>query len=229
MTLSPLLMYLLTLLVVPGCDKTMPAGAVTDNLANSWLALGDSYTIGESVKMNERFPSHTAVALQQKGIAVSDIKYLAQTGWTTNDLQDAIRGSALLGKYDIVSLLIGVNDQYQGLDTAGYRARFTQLLQKSIELAGGEVKHVFVLSIPDYGVTPFGGGSATVSKQIDWFNSINKQVSTAFKVNYTDITAISREAATDPALTAGDGLHPSGKQYQRWANLLEASIRSSIR
>jgi lysophospholipase L1-like esterase len=206
-----------------GCGKALPEQNITNNVSDSgrsFLALGDSYTIGESVSIAERFPAQTAVLLRAKGIAVKDPVYIARTGWTTTDLKNAIASSTLTPPYDIVTLLIGVNDQYQGMDTAGYRTRFTQLLQKAIELAGNKTDHVYVLSIPDYGVTPFGGGSARISKEIDDFNMINKEITLAYGVRYVDITPISKKAANDQSYTAGDGLHPSGKQYGEWGLLI---------
>jgi lysophospholipase L1-like esterase len=212
-------------LTASGCTKNESVvQTIADSLSKSFLALGDSYTIGESVTAAERFPAQTVALLRTQGISVADPQYIARTGWTTADLQSAINQSTLQSKYDLVTLLIGVNDQYQGMDTAGYRTRFTQLLQKSIQLAANNISHVFVLSIPDYGVTPFGGGSAKISKEIDNFNAINKQVTLAFHVTYVDITTISRGAATDQTLTANDGLHPSGKQYNSWAMKLENTM-----
>ena len=148
--------------------------ASPDSLSYSFLALGDSYTIGESVSSSERFPAQTADLLKTMGIRMGTPQYIAQTGWTSQDLQDAIKRSSLLTEYKVVSLLIGVNDQYQGLDTGAYRRRFSQLLEQALQLTGNRTKNVFVLSIPDYGVTPFGGGSKRISKEIDDFNAINK-------------------------------------------------------
>ena len=199
--------------------------AVNTGPVKSYLALGDSYTIGESVKKSERFPDQTTAFLNWAGIKVSAPEYIARTGWTTEDLQEALNNSKLRPDYEIVSLLIGVNDQYQGMDTVGYRRRFTRLLEQAIRLGGERVKHVFVLSIPDYSVTPFGRGDAKTRTAIDGFNSINKQIALDYKVNYIDITPISRKAATDQSLTANDGLHPSAKQYQEWALLLSAAIK----
>ncbi len=231
-----LFLQLISLFAAPGCTKQglkkVELGMenpVTDSLLKTWLALGDSYTIGESVAVEDRFPAQTVALLKTHGVPVSEPKYIARTGWTTADLQNAISKAILKPKYDIVSLLIGVNDQYQGFDTTGYRTRFTQLLQKAIQLAGNDAAHVFVVSIPDYGVTPFGGGSAKISKEIDQFNAINKQVTLAFKVSYTDITPISREATNDQSLTAGDGLHPSGKQYKQWAEILEHAVLAVVK
>lgn len=213
------------LITVAGCTKQAPiTEMITDNLSRSFLALGDSYTIGESVATQNRFPAQTVALLKNHGVNVAEPQYVARTGWTTADLQNAINKTTLKSKYDFVSLLIGVNDQYQGLDTAGYRIRFTQLLQRAIQFAENDKTHVFVLSIPDYSVTPFGGASAKIKNEIDAFNNINNQVTIDFKVNYIDITPVSREAANDPSLTANDRLHPSAKQYQRWASLLEAAM-----
>jgi lysophospholipase L1-like esterase len=199
-------------------------GPTTDSLSRSFLALGDSYTIGESVSSQERFPAQTVAILRSQGINVAEPQYIAHTGWTTADLQNAIHQTNLKASYDIVTLLIGVNDQYQGMDTAGYRTRFTQLLQKAIQLSGNKIPHIFVVSIPDYGVTPFGGGSAKTSKEIAEFNAINQQITLAYHVAYVDITPISKQAATEQSLTAGDGLHPSGKQYQLWAMKLATAM-----
>jgi lysophospholipase L1-like esterase len=192
----------------------------------SFLALGDSYTIGESVGNLDRFPDQVANILRSKNIPVSSPRYIARTGWTTADLQNAISESHLQPPFGLVTLLIGVNDQFQGLDTAGYRSRFNSLLQKAIELAGNQIAHVFVLSIPDYGVTPFGRGSTKISREINDFNAINKAVTIAYKVTYIDITPLSRLAGTDQSLTAGDGLHPSAKQYQQWAMKLAEAMLS---
>ena len=225
-----LLVQFFSLFAASGCTKQeIPIKAVADTLTKTYLALGDSYTIGESVTASERFPAQTTALLKSHGISVNDPQYIARTGWTTLDLQDAINKTTLKPTYDLVSLLIGVNDQYQGLDTAGYRVHFTQLLQKAIQLTGDQKTHVFVLSIPDYSVTPFGGGSARIKNEIDVFNSINKQITLAFHISYIDITPASREAANDLTLTANDGLHPSGKQYQRWSEKLEAVMLPVLR
>ena len=218
------------LFTAAGCTReNAMAQMATDSLSRSYLALGDSYTIGESVGKQYRFPAQAAALLKSHGVSLHEPQYIARTGWTTADLQNAINQGSLKTGYDMVSLLVGVNDQYQGLDTAGYRLRFTQLLQKAIQLAGADTGHVFVLSIPDYSVTPFGGGSAKIRTEVDVFNSINRQVTLAYHVAYIDITPISREAANDQSLTAGDGLHPSAKQYARWAGLLETRMLATLK
>ncbi len=198
--------------------------------AKSYLALGDSYTIGQSVAQNERFPAQTVSLLKQQGININDPVYIAQTGWTTANLQSAIANQNPPSTFDVVSLLIGVNDQYQGMDTSGYTLRFTQLLEKAIQLAGGKKSNVFVLSIPDYSATPFvaSANKSKVSMEIDWFNAINKRITAAFNVSYTDITPSTREATTNAALIANDNLHPSGLEYKKWAEMLAPKMRAVL-
>ncbi len=196
-----------------------------DSLFHSWLALGDSYTIGESVAFTERFTEQTITLLKKQGIYFQRVNYKARTGWTSNDLLNELTVRSPLAEFDLVTLLVGVNDQYQGMDTAGYRIRFTQLLQHAVNLAGGKKSRVFVLSIPDYGVTPFGSTKFMASQEVDQFNLINKQITKMAMISYTDITGISRIA--DRELIAEDGLHPSGKQYGLWAMALFSAIRNS--
>lgn len=222
------LLPMLFLLTAAGCTKNTEIQAPTDTIGIRYLALGDSYTIGESVSASERFPAQVAQWFKEKAVEFQQPRYIAQTGWTTADLQQAIQAAGDLGTYQVVTLLAGVNDQYQRKDTAGYRIRFTQLVQKAISLAGNRNTRVSVLSIPDYGVTPFGGGSQVISREIDAFNSINKEISLAYQLTYVDITPISREAGTDQTLTANDGLHPSGKQYKRWTDVLAPLIQKIL-
>jgi lysophospholipase L1-like esterase len=198
--------------------------------ALNYLALGDSYTIGEGVQANERFPYYTASLLKKRGIPINDPEYIATTGWTTSNLISAIDNKGVTGPFDIVTLLIGVNDQYQHLDTAGYRLRFSQLLNKAIQLSGNRRERVFVLSIPDYSATPFVGSAdkQQISKEIDDFNFINKQVTQQHAVAYIDITPLSRQVINDPTLLANDGLHYSGKEHLKWAELLDIYIKKVI-
>jgi len=194
------------------------------------LALGDSYTIGEAVQERERFAAQAISILKADGFNFSEPLYIATTGWTTQDLLNAISQQTLSTPYDIVSLLIGVNDQYQDLDTAGYRARFTECLEAAIRFAGDNRDHVFVLSIPDYSVTPFAADkdTAQIAKEIDEFNAINKAITLSYNISYVEITALSREAKEDPSLIASDGLHPSGKEYAKWATLLATEIKKVV-
>ena len=200
----------------------------TSDSSKIYLALGDSYTIGQSVLEAERFPNQTVSLLRSQGIKINDPKIIATTGWTTKNLIDALNATTLQNNYDVVSLLIGVNNQYQGRSIDEYKTEFTLLLNRAIQYAGNKPIHVFVISIPDYSVTPFASGSdkAKIAAEIDQFNAENKKISVQLGVNYLDITPISREA--DPALIANDGLHPSGKQYKRWADLLAPMMKNVI-
>lgn len=183
----------------------------------SYLALGDSYTIGESVTESERWPNQLAHTLSKQGVHVTQPKIIATTGWRTDNLKDAIIKAALKNDFDLVSLLIGVNNQYQGKSAEQYAIEFEDLLKTSINLAKGKIENVFVVSIPDYGYTPFGlAKQETISKQIDVFNKINKDIAAQYKVAYYDITDISRKGLEDHSLIATDGLHPSGKMYTLW-------------
>ncbi len=198
--------------------------------AKTYLALGDSYTIGQNVLVPDRYPHLTVSLLKQQGIQINNPDYIATSGWTTANLLSAINSRALKSDFDLVSLLIGVNDQYQGLDTAVYRMRFTQILSAAIGLAANRPNRVFVLSIPDYSATPFVPNveKTRVSKEIDEFNFINRQVSEKYHVVYLDITPLSREAANDPGLLTGDQLHYSGKEYQAWAALLAPLMKTVL-
>jgi lysophospholipase L1-like esterase len=203
---------------------------VTPAAANKYLALGDSYTIGQNVPETDRFSVQTQKWLVDQGINMNTPQIIATTGWTTTSLQNAVAAQNPAGPYDVVSLLIGVNDQYQWHDTIGYRERFLQLLNKSAQLAGGRTNRVFVLSIPDYSVTPFGQNldTALIRRQIDQFNAINKEVTLQNNCNYLDITPSTREAANDPSLIANDGLHPSGKEYKKWADRLGPMMKAGL-
>lgn len=193
----------------------------------SYLALGDSYTIGESVPIHESFPYQTVQLLRNAGYALYAAEIVAQTGWTTDELQSGITNSRLLPVYDMVSLLIGVNNQYRGRSLTEYTRQFEALLQQAIGFAGNQAQHVFVLSIPDWGVTPFAADrdSITIGQEIDTFNAVNKLYAEMYSVNYVDITPGTREAATDSSLLAADQLHPSGKDYARWAAKLADAVQ----
>ncbi|HLG38518.1 MAG TPA: SGNH/GDSL hydrolase family protein [Chitinophagaceae bacterium] len=217
------------------CNKTdnslpQPVNPPPATSAKKYLALGDSYTIGQSVPETDRFPAQTKKWLADQGFNMNDPLIIATTGWTTTDLQNAVAAQNPAGPYDVVSLLIGVNDQYRWHDTTGYRNRFLQLLNKSIQLAGSRRDHVFVLSIPDYSVTPFGQNldTALIRLQIDQLNEINKEVTLQNNCQYLDITPSTREAANDLSLIAGDGLHPSVKEYKKWADRLGPMMKTVL-
>lgn len=227
--------YLLAVILVSGCAKRQTGNGSSlqpvSTTTKTYLALGDSYTIGQGVAAQDRFPAQTATWLAQRGIKLDAVNYIATTGWPTTALQAAINTQNPL-PHTVVTLLIGVNDQYQTRDTTGYRQRFTALLQKSIELARGKKENVVVLSIPDYSVTPFAAGSgdtARIRQEIDWYNAINKNVTLSYNVAYLDITPSTREARNNPALVATDGLHPSGLEYKKWAERLGPIFEAVLR
>lgn len=203
---------------------------INDTAVKTWLALGDSYTIGESVAVHDRYPVQTGELLKAQGIHFTDPEIIAVTGWTTQDLWNAVKDKPLAPAFNIVSLLIGVNNQYQELSLDEYKEQFTSLLQRAIQLAGNKPAHVFVLSIPDYSITPFAVHSdkTKIATEIDLFNIANKEIAGRLRVNYLDITAASRKAAGDPSLIASDGLHFSGKEYQVWSAMLAPMIKSAL-
>jgi lysophospholipase L1-like esterase len=190
-----------------------------------FLALGDSYTIGESVAEDQRWPVQLAEHLKKKGMPVEQPVIIATTGWRTDDLKRAIEAANPSKNFGLVSLLIGVNNQYQGKNAVSYAPEFEGLLQMAISFAGGNKSKVFVVSIPDYGFTPFGKEKQEqITKAIDEFNAVNKSVTEKYGVKYFNITAISRRGFEDPELVADDGLHPSGKQYTQWAEVIARGL-----
>ena len=186
-----------------------------------FLALGDSYTIGERVSEAERWPNQVAQLLVNQRLPV-DVTIIARTGWTTSELWSGIQQTPPQPPYDMVSLLIGVNNQYRGGDPDTYRQEFVFLLQKAVEYAGGDPQRVIVLSIPDWGVTPYAGlrDSKKIAREIEQFNAINLEEAQRAGVHYVDVTPVSRQAVSDRDLIAADGLHPSGKMYAEWAKLV---------
>jgi lysophospholipase L1-like esterase len=185
----------------------------------TYLALGDSYTIGESVPLHDSFPYQTVQALRKAGYPFQAPEIVAQTGWTSTELAEHLLHTTLNESYDFVSLLIGVNNQYRGLALADFETDFVFLLHKAIRLAGNKADHVFVLSIPDWGVTPFAAGrdTAAISKEIDRFNQLCESIASANRVHYIDITQGTRQADDDKSLLASDQLHYSGKAHAVWA------------
>jgi lysophospholipase L1-like esterase len=194
----------------------------------TYLALGDSYTIGEAVEQELSFPYQLVSILKTQNITVATPKIIAKTGWKTGELQIAINTANIIQKFDFVTLLIGVNNQYNGNSPTSYRIDFKELLEIAISFAGGNKSHVFVVSIPDWGVTPFGKNSGkdikVIAQEIDAFNAVNKQETLALDINYIDITPDSKNAATDLSLVASDGLHPSGKMYGEWTAKVAAAV-----
>ncbi len=204
-------------------EESLPDG-------HTYLALGDSYTIGEKVEVKDNFPNQVRAILNERGILFDAPQVIAQTGWTTDELQTAIDKTKLRKRYDLVTLLIGVNDEYRGRKADEYIIEFESLLKQAIQLAGNNTDRVIVLSIPDWGVTPFASGRdrKQIAGEIDDYNSANELISKKYKVHYINITQSTREAARDNSLLASDGLHPSGKEYAKWATQVAAFIQEKL-
>ncbi|WP_233507225.1 SGNH/GDSL hydrolase family protein [Adhaeribacter pallidiroseus] len=187
----------------------------------TYLALGDSYTIGESVATESRWTYFLANYLRQAGVDIANPTTIAHTGWTTAELQAAIRQSNTAITYDLVTLLIGVNNQYRGQSLETYRSEFRELLQTSVNFAAGKPGHVLVLSIPDWGVTPFAQGQnqTKITQEIEAFNAIAQEECVQAHITFVDITPVSRKAFQDDSYVAADNLHFSGKMYAEWAAL----------
>lgn len=194
--------------------------APADNASNyTFLSLGDSYTIGESVSESDRWPVQLAEMLRKDGMDVANPDIIARTGWTTAELQVAIKASGNQKTYSLVSLMIGVNNQYRGQGQERYRTEFRGLLKTATTFAGGKATHVFVLSIPDWGVSPFAAGrdKEAIAQEINQFNTIANDECQQAGIAFVDITSLSRLAAGDKTQFAPDGLHYSGKQMRSWA------------
>lgn len=197
-----------------------------DKKVIKYLALGDSYTIGESIAEADRWPNQLAKALTEKGYEVEKPRIIATTGWRTDNLKNAMNIAQLKPEYNMVSLLIGVNNQYQHKPADQFAKEFESLLNDAVELAGGKKENVFVVSIPDYGYTPFGKPKQLeISKALKEFNEISKQITEKHKITYINITDISLQGLEKPELVAGDGLHPSGKMYTLWVERILANLK----
>jgi lysophospholipase L1-like esterase len=215
----------------PAPTMTTPIKTMPGKQPLTYLALGDSYTIGEAVDLKQNFPNQLAIQLTGVGYPTGAPTIIARTGWTTGELISAIEASNTKGKiYDVVTLLIGVNNQYRGYSKDAYRTEFVQLLQTAIKYADGNKAHVFVLSIPDWGVTPYANGRdrQQIAQEIDEFNMINAAETLRAGISYTDVTPISKKAATDASLTANDGLHPSAAMYSLWVEQLLPAVKSQL-
>ncbi len=218
------------LLLGASCNNSDDHEKQEENPEYIYLALGDSYTIGEKVDTNDRFPVQLADTLKSSGVRVKETKIIAQTGWTTEDLKKGIEQDTLRESYDLVTLLIGVNNQYQGKDVENYRPEFRELLRKAVDFAGDKAEKVVVLSIPDWSVTPFAESRdrETIAGEIDAYNQVNKEITQSMGANYVNITPISRKAKENPELLAEDGLHPSGKMYAMWVDKMFPVVKKAI-
>ena len=197
--------------------------------ALTYLALGDSYTIGESVEPEDRWPVQLTERLRADGIAMQDPQIIATTGWTTQDLLQAMDSQLKNEKYDLVSVSIGVNNQYQGKSIDAYREDLYEVFEKAVTYSKNGAAGVFAVSIPDYGVTPFGAQNAEkIARELDEFNRVFEEVASEFGVDFYNITPISREAANQPELIAEDQLHPSGKMYELWVEHFYPEVKQKV-
>lgn len=197
----------------------------------TYLAIGDSYTIGEQVPMEENFPHQLVAILKKENIEVAQPVIVAKTGWTTDELAQALREEGIKETFSFVTLLIGVNNQYRGRDVNNYKEEFTNLLNQAIVFANGHTQNVFVLSIPDWGVTPFAEGKdrTQIAKQIDAYNLTNKDISLVHKVNWLDITDSTRANVSKDGFLVEDNLHPSGMEYKIWAERLAPVVKKILK
>lgn len=192
----------------------------------TYLALGDSYTIGEQVPLHENFPFQTIALLKKDGLQVADPVIIATTGWTTDELAAAIRERNLQETFSFVTLLIGVNNQYRGRDLENYKQEYAQLLDQAIRFANGHTQNVFVLSTPDWGVTPFAEGKdrQKIAEEIDAYNAAEKEITETHNCHYIYITDSTSKNGSTKEFLAEDGLHPSGKEYLIWAERLAPEV-----
>lgn len=221
-------------ILMAACSAKNATTVEPDNLITGkyrYLSLGDSYTIGESVAPEERWSMILSDMLRKNGVDLSDPEIIAQTGWTTAELTDGIKSRNPQGPYNLVSLLIGVNNQYRGQSLERYRTELQGLLKQAIGFAGGNNERVFMLSTPDWGVTPFAKGSdqAKIASEIDAFNQVAQEECTKLGIAFVDIKPLSRTAKNDISQIANDGLHFSEKMYRQWAEKALPTVQKLLR
>ncbi len=192
----------------------------------TYLALGDSYTIGEMVEYKDNFPSQVVQKLQKQNIPITLKKLIAKTGWTTDELLLAIEEENITTSFDYVTLLIGVNNQYRNYPLENYKKEFEILLQLAIQFANKTAKHVLVLSIPDWGLTPFNKDRdpEIISKEIDQYNMAAYELCNQYHVHFISITESTRVHANNEKYLAPDTLHPSKHEYEIWATIVAEKI-----
>lgn len=206
---------------IPIPEEDANADMETENNTNkNYLALGDSYTIGQSVPEKDRFPVLLVNDLNTKNYNFNTPRIIARTGWTTGELKSAILQENISKKYDLVTLLIGVNNQYRGNSIDVFRTEFIELLKMAISFAGNKTKNVIVVSIPDWAVSPFAAGRdrTKISEEIDLFNAVKKEETLKLNVKFIDITPVSRQALNKNQYFANDNLHFSGEMHQLWVD-----------
>lgn len=233
--MRPLIAVLGLLIFLIGCSSSTEAlkpeeGEPLNNPDNfSYLALGDSYTIGESVAEDMRWPVQLVKQLRTKEIEINDPKIIAKTGWTTDNLLNAMDANLGDEKYDLVSVLIGVNNQFQNKSISDYENDLNTIFSEAIDRSKTGKVGVFVVSIPDYGATPFGASNAEeIGREIAEFNAVLERVSGEYNLEFYNITPISKMAKSDRSLVANDGLHPSGKMYKLWVDLFLNEVLEKV-
>lgn len=221
--------FLLSLVMI-GCKQNESDNiTVVEQDPLRYLALGDSYTIGESVEDSFRWPVQLAERLRKEGIEIKDPRIIAITGWTTQDLLQAMDSQLNNDKFDLVSVLIGVNNQYQGKSIEAYETDLHEIFKRAISHSARGAEGVFALSIPDYGQTPFGASrEEEIGQELDEFNRVFEEVAKHYDVDFFNITPISRRAKEEPELIAEDDLHPSGEMYKQWVDLIFTDIIEMI-
>lgn len=230
-----ILLFVLYIALISACASPSSSKKTTqdnkENKAISYLALGDSYTIGESVPSNKRWPVLLVKAIKSKGHDILTPTIIAKTGWRTDNLLKAMEAQLKPAtKYDLVSILIGVNNQFQGKSIETYEKDLRILFDQAIAYSKKGKAGVFVLSIPDYGATPYGASRAeSIGQAIDKWNAVSKKVTLEYQLPWHDITPISRTATENKSLVAGDDLHPSGKMYQLWVDQITAKVIELIK
>ena len=195
-----------------------------------FLALGDSYTIGEGVSEDERWPSQLVARLLDDGIAITDLRIIARTAWTVDELADAIDAENPRGPFDLVSLMVGVNDQYRSRPVDAFAPEYAQLLDRARAFAGGRASRTIAISIPDWGVTPYAAGRdrQRIASEIEAYNARSRELAARAGVHWVDVTPSSRAVLDDPTLVTADGLHPAGTMYARWAGLIAPVARAAL-
>jgi lysophospholipase L1-like esterase len=223
-------LVLLAAVLLAGCERAMTSDSTEPGSVGGrgarFLALGDSYTIGEAVEPSRRWPNQLREVLRRRGVDLGEVHIVARTGWTIEELHAGIDAVGPVGPFERVSVLIGVNNQYRGVPAEAARGELRRLLDRAVGFAGGDAGRVFVVSIPDYGVTPFGieRDPPRIAREIDAYNRLGAEEAGARGIAFIDITPISRQAAADATLIADDGLHPSAAQYRLWAARIATAL-----
>jgi acyl-CoA thioesterase-1 len=229
MTYFKLLNILFFTVVLVGCGvhDTVPE---KKNKMFTYLALGDSYTIGESIAVHDRWPNQLTQALSEELNDIEPALIVAKTGWRTDEMLKTAKDQVGSRKFDLVSLLIGVNNEFQGQDTSIFAKEFESCLKYAISKGENANKSLFVLSIPDYGFTPFGQSKQEqISQRVNQFNEIIKRIVEKYNVLFFNITPLSRKGLFSPSLVAFDGLHPSGEQYGSWVQHILPQVQQMIK